>query len=244
MESAKEMRKFLKSDRWEEWRHSDYDQKRKVPAPAVQKPAPEGAKRIDLPAVNSLSLGQIPLVEAMRQRRSHRSFTEEPLSLEELTFLLWATQGLNGERANFRVVPSGGARHPFETYLFINRVSGLEPGLYRYLAQEHQLCLLRSDPDMDAQVADACNHDFAGNCAVTFMWSAIPYRTEWRYSFLAAKLIALDAGHVCQNLYLACEAIGAGTCALDAYDQHKLDAFLELDGENELAIYAAPVGKI
>jgi SagB-type dehydrogenase family enzyme len=244
MESTKEMRKFLKSDRWEEWRHSDYDQKRKVPAPPVQKPAPVVAARIDLPAAESLSLGQIPLVEAMRRRRSHRSFTDAPLSLEELTFLLWATQGLNGDRPNLRVVPSGGARHPFETYLFVNRVSGLEPGLYRYLAQEHQLCLLRSDPDMDAQVADACNHDFAGNCAVTFLWSAIPYRTEWRYSFLSAKLIALDAGHVCQNLYLACEAIGAGTCALDAYDQHKLDAFLGLDGEDEFAIYAAPVGKV
>jgi SagB-type dehydrogenase family enzyme len=238
------MRKFLKSDRWEEWRHSDYDQKRKVPAPPVQKPAPEGAKRIVLPDVAGLSLGQIPLIEAMRRRRSHRSFKAEPISLEELTFLLWATQGLNGDRPNFRAVPSGGARHPFETYLFINRVTGLEPGLYRYLAQEHQLCLLRSGLDMAAQVADACNHDFAGNCAVTFMWSAIPYRTEWRYSFLSAKLITLDAGHVCQNLYLACQAIGAGTCALDAYDQHKLDAFLGLDGEDELAIYAAPVGKI
>lgn len=244
MDSVKEMRKFLKSDRWEEWRHSDYDQKRKVPAPPVQKPAPEGAARIDLPAAASLPLGQTPLVEAMRRRRSHRSFTDKPLSLEELSFLLWATQGLNGDRPNFRVVPSGGARHPFETYLFINRVTGLEPGLYRYLAQEHQLCLLRSNPDMSAQVAEACNHDFAGNCAVTFLWSAIPYRTEWRYSFLSAKLIALDAGHVCQNLYLACEAIGAGTCALDAYDQNKLDAFLGLDGVDELAIYAAPVGKV
>jgi nitroreductase len=66
----------------------------------------------------------------------------------------------------------------------------------------------------------------------------------WRYSFLSAKLIALDAGHVCQNLYLACEAIGAGTCALDAYDQNKLDAFLGLDGVDELAIYAAQAGKV
>jgi SagB-type dehydrogenase family enzyme len=244
MDPVKEMRKFLKSDRWEEWKHSEYDQKRKVPAPLVQKPVPEDAQRIDLPAPDSLSLGQIPLMEAMRRRRSHRSFKDEPISLEALTFLLWATQGLNGERANLRVVPSGGARHPFETYLFVNRVTGLEPGLYRYLAQEHQLCLLRTDPEMAAQVADACNHEFAGNCAVTFLWSAIPYRTEWRYSFLSAKLIALDAGHVCQNLFLACEAIGAGTCALDAYDQQKLDAFLGLDGEDELAIYAAPVGQI
>jgi len=67
---------------------------------------------------------------------------------------------------------------------------------------------------------------------------------EWRYGLAAHKVIALDAGHVCQNLYLACEAIGTGTCAIAAYDQEELDEFLGLDGENEFAIYLAPVGKI
>ena len=67
---------------------------------------------------------------------------------------------------------------------------------------------------------------------------------EWRYDLAAHKVIALDAGHVCQNLYLACEAIDAGTCAIAAYDQEELDELLGLDGENEFAIYLAPVGKI
>jgi SagB-type dehydrogenase family enzyme len=80
--------------------------------------------------------------------------------------------------------------------------------------------------------------------AVTFVWTAIPYRTAWRYSILSPKIIAQDSGHVCQNLYLACEAIGAGTCAIGAYDQAKMDAALNLDGEREFTIYVAPVGKI
>jgi SagB-type dehydrogenase family enzyme len=67
---------------------------------------------------------------------------------------------------------------------------------------------------------------------------------EWRYGLAAHKVIALDAGHVCQNLYLACEAIGAGTCAIGAYDQDALDALLEVDGRDEFAVYLAPVGKI
>jgi len=244
MEDIELGRKFLKSDRWDEWRQSEYDQKRKLPQPPLEKPAPTDAPIINLPAVESLGLGQIALVEAIMRRRSHRKFTNAALSLEELTFLLWATQGVSSIKSNLRTVPSGGARHPFETYLFINRVGGLQTGLYRYLAMTHQLCLLRTDAEMAAQVARACNHEFAGDCAVTFMWSALPYRTEWGYSFLSPKLIALDAGHVCQNLYLACEAIGAGTCAMDAYDQHLLDAFLGLDGEEEFAIYVAPVGKV
>jgi SagB-type dehydrogenase family enzyme len=244
MSLIKPEREFLKSDRWEEWRHSDYDQKRHVPRPPLEKPAPTGALQIELPAVETLAVGQISVCQAIRQRRSQRSFSTEPLILEELTFLLWATQGISGGKNTLRSVPSGGACHPFETYLSIQRVANLEPGLYRYLAIEHRLCLLRAEPEIAAQIAAACSQNFAGDSAVTFVWTAIPYRTEWRYSFLAPKLIALDAGHVCQNLYLACEAIGAGTCAMDAYDQNQMDAFLSVDGEDEFTVYMAPVGKI
>ena len=66
---------------------------------------------------------------------------------------------------------------------------------------------------------------------------------EWRYGHASHKVIAIDAGHVCQNLYLACEAIGAGACAMAAYDQEALDRPLQVDGEDEFAIYLASVGK-
>ncbi len=79
---------------------------------------------------------------------------------------------------------------------------------------------------------------------MTFIWTVIPYRTEWRYSMLSPKIIAQDSGHLCQNLYLASEAIGAGTCAIGAYDQSKIDPILGVDGEEEFTIYMAPVGKI
>ena len=249
MDSLEPGRKFLKSDRWEELDQAGTDQRRKVPAPPVQKPYPDAAQLIDLPAPETLTLGQMPLAEAMRRRRSRRKFTVEALTLAELSFLLWATQGVSqmtaNNKATLRTVPSGGARHPFETYLSANRVTGLEQGLYRYLALEHKLYLLRTDPDMARQIGEACNgQGFVGHCAATFMWTVIPYRTEWRYSVVSHKVIALDAGHVCQNLYLACEALGAGTCAVGAYDQNKLDAFLGVDGQDEFAIYVAPVGKV
>jgi len=80
--------------------------------------------------------------------------------------------------------------------------------------------------------------------AVTFVWAVVPYRTEWRYSFLSHKVIALDAGHVCQNLYLSAEVLGCGTCAIGSYSQEKLDKLLELDGDEEFSVYVAPVGKI
>jgi len=171
------------------------------------------------------------------------------LTLEELSFLLWATQGVVGIAAGghtaWRTVPSAGSRHPFETYLFINRVQQVGQGLYRYLPFEHQLCFLRAEPQMGRAIGTGCNgQTFAGTAAVTFIWTAIPYRTEWRYGPISPKLIALDAGHLCQNLYLAAEAIGGGACAIAAYQQAALDAVLGVDGVEEFTVYVAPVGKI
>jgi hypothetical protein len=90
-----ETRKFLKSDRWEEWKKYETDQRKGVPPPPPQKSYPEGATLIDLVAPGDLTIGQMPVIEAIRRRRSRREFTEEPLTLEELSFLLWATQGID-----------------------------------------------------------------------------------------------------------------------------------------------------
>ena len=79
---------------------------------------------------------------------------------------------------------------------------------------------------------------------MTFFWTALPARSEWRYAEASYKVIALDAGHLCQNLYLACEAVGAGTCAIAAYDQQLADDLLGVDGDDEFTIYLAPVGKL
>ena len=240
-------REFLKSSRWTEWRKTPTDQKKKVAFPPLQKAYPAGAKLIDLVAPKDFTVGKISLSDAISRRVSHRKFTDGFLTLEELSFLLWATQGvreiIRDGYATRRNVPSGGARHSFETYLCIQRVKGLTPGLYRYLALEHKLILLDVDLEMYRNVNDATEDQNFGS-AVVFIWTTIPYRTEWRYSIVSHKLILIDAGHVCQNLYLACEAIGCGTCAIGAYNQEKMDTVLGVDGKDELTVYCAPVGKV
>jgi SagB-type dehydrogenase family enzyme len=143
-----------------------------------------------------------------------------------------------------RTVPSGGSCHAFETYLLINRVVGVDPGLYRYLPLEHSLCFLHQDSMLAQAAHDACLRQYVRDSAAAFFWTVIPYRAEWRYGKMSHKALALDAGHVCQNLFLACEGIKAGICAIGAYDQEKLDRLLCVDGRDEFAIYAAAVGKI
>lgn len=260
MEIAESYRQFLKSDRWPEWRALETDQRKGVPPPPPQKPYPEGATLVDLVAPGDLTIGQIPLIEAIKRRRSRREFTAQPLTLEELSFLLWATQGIDPDATQafqdwfatkegtkaisiLRTVPSAGARHPFETYILVQRVGRLESGLYRYLPVEHKLLFLRGGPGLAEEVATAFAR-WVRASAVVFIWAVVPYRTEWRYSIVSHKMIAQESGHLCQNLYLACEAIGAGTCAIGAYDQARVDAILGVDGEDELAIYVAPVGKV
>jgi len=216
--------------------------------PPVQKPVADGAELIRLPERADWKLPACDLMEAIANRESHRRFSDAPLRLDELAFLLWSTQGVRRylhEAAMLRTVPSAGCRHPFETYLVVLRVEGLVAGIYRYLPLEHAL-ILESAPDGLAQriTTAARGQRFAGQAAVTFVWSAIPARTEWRYAEASAKVIALDAGHVCQNLYLACGAIGCGTCAIAAYDQDQADALISADGNDEFVVYLSPVGKL
>jgi SagB-type dehydrogenase family enzyme len=217
--------------------------------PPLQKPYPPEAVVIALPGPGEWTgIGQVSLREALATRKSRRIFRSESLSLEELSFLLWATQGVRkvvSPTVVYRTVPSAGCRHALETSLAVFRVAGLPGGLYRYLPLDHALVEVSGRDDLEeAVIRAALGQRFVAAGAVTFLWTTIPERMEWRYAEAAYKVIALDAGHVCQNLYLACQAVGAGTCAVAAYDQEAADALLEVDGEEEFTIYMAPVGKV
>ena len=224
-------------------------QNRHKPAPPLQKPCGTDAPRVDLPAGEAAlaGLGTLPIGLAIARRESVRNFSPFPLTIQELSALLWATQGVRGvlhPSCALRTVPSAGARHSFETYLAVERVQSLAPGLYRYLPLNEQLVQLSTEPCIGRRAAQAClGQGFVASAAVTFFWTTIPARMEWRYDLAAHKVIAVDAGHVCQNLYLACEGMGAGTCAIAAYDQEACDRLLGVDGDEEFTVYVAPVGK-
>jgi len=248
-EPLKQYRYFLKDSIRKLIDFPATDQHRGVAAPPLEKPHDPDALLVDLAKPGSWqSIPGIDLLSAIRRRRSRRNYTREPLQQEEISLLLWATQGVRGKPVSghaFRTVPSAGCRHAFETYLVVLNVEGLEQGLYRYLPLSHRLVLEYPAADLAGKIVEATfGQSFTGRAAAVFTWTAIPYRMEWRYGLAAHKVIAIDAGHVCQNLYLACEAIGAGTCAIAAYDQEEMDGLLRLDGEEEFVIYLAPVGKI
>ncbi len=248
MENNRRFLHFFDKDEYERL-VPESDEQKKKPFPLFQKDFGQDTKLIDLIPPEEFEIGEKSFLDVVNRRMSRRNYTDEALNLEELSFLLWCTQGvkkvIKTGRGVMRTVPSAGAKSPFEIYLIINRVEGVEPGLYRYISFNHKLLFIKSIEDAERKISELTyDQTFVGKGAVIFCWVAIPYRTEWRYTILAHKFIAIDLGLVCENLYLACEAIDLGTVAIGYYEQKKLDSLLELDGKDEFVVLVAPVGKL
>jgi SagB-type dehydrogenase family enzyme len=223
-----------------------------APQPPLELPLEPGLPCISLPSPAELDIPSADLKLLAERRRTLRRYRKEPLSLHELSYLLWLSQGVKEvtpRPVTLRTVPSAGARHAFETYLLVNRVDGLDAGLYHFAASQHALLQLdagqnMSYPDLLKSVTHACMDQVQiTNSAVTFLWAAVVERMTWRYVERGYRYLFLDAGHVCQNLYLAAEAVNCGTCAIAAYDDDLLNQALGFDGENIFVIYLASVGK-
>ena len=254
MDKISQGRNFMKSD-FSQMDNIVSDQQAGKTMPALQNEAGESSTIINLVKPGEFNLKESNLLETIKQRRSRRKYTNTPFTLAELSYLLYTTQGVQRVVNNsgkpyvtMRTVPSAGARHPFETYLVVLNVEDLKPGIYRYLALDHKLIaenIAMELSKLKVKVTEmTLGQKFSSTCSALFIWSCVPYRAEWRYSIASHKAMLLDAGHICQNLYLACESIEAGTCAIAAYDQEKVDALLALDGDNEFSVYLAPAGKV
>jgi SagB-type dehydrogenase family enzyme len=246
--SYHQYRHFLKDSIRKTIDFSKTDQSLGIPPPPIEKPYKSNQDLVSLPPSSAFEdMYRIDLQYAIRKRQSHRDFTDKAISLTDLSFLLWATQGIReliDDGHALRTVPSAGARHALETYLAVLNVEDLAKGFYRYLPIEHKLVVESHDSDAGEKIVKASFYqNWIADASVFFIWAAIPSRMEWRYGLAAHRVILIDVGHVCQNLYLASEAIGASTCAVAAYDQDLVDRLLGLDGNNEFTIYTAAVGK-
>jgi SagB-type dehydrogenase family enzyme len=219
-----------------------------IAQPPLEIPIPDNVLHIPLSTPPFPHIPGIDLFSAMQRRRSIREYTNQSINLEELSFLLWATQGVQKitERpATLRPVPSAGARHALETFLLLKNVEDLTLGLYRYAALENELIDHSLSGNIIDGIAEACRSSkpICEASAAMFIWVAVAERMTWRYSERGYRFLHLDAGHVCQNLYLAGEAINCGVCAIGGYNDQQINELLNLDGEELFVIYLAAVGK-
>ncbi|UCG55109.1 MAG: SagB/ThcOx family dehydrogenase [Dehalococcoidia bacterium] len=199
--------------------------------PSIALPAPE-------PAVTS------SVDQALRQRRSIRSYSDRPLNIEQLSYLLWASTGIQRRERNFefRTAPSAGALYPIETYIVINNVENVPQGIYHYSIKQHTLEELQTGDIKQDITTAAMGQRICSQAAVVFIWTAVFQRTKWRYQDRAYRYIYLDAGHIAQNLALSATSLGLGSCQIGALFDEEVNKIVGVYGIEESTIYMTVVG--
>ena len=210
-------------------------------------------KLITLPPFEGIASHAL-YADLLDNRRSERMYSQTPITQEQLAFILWSAQGIQAFRgadnvSTLRPVPSGGARHPFELYMVVQNVTGLETGIYRYapvinIGEKRVSIELISPIDNDKiQLKELlAGQGWAAKAPVILFISCVPYKAEWRYDVAAHRVMLIDLGHLGQNVMLSATSLGLGCCCIAAYDQNLCDTALGLDGTDEYIVYAIPKG--
>ena len=212
--------------------------------PAPYKEYPDAFKRISIEPMTPFE-GKT-FWETASERRSIRDYVRRPIAFQELSRLVWATQGITAKARgfDFRVAPSAGALYPIETYIVVNRVEGLLPGIYHYSVKKTHLVLIREGVFGPELSRAALGQEILEEAACVFVWTAMVERSKWKYRERAYRYIYMDAGHIGQNLYLAATALGLGCCTVGALFDEEVDQLIGIDGESEISVYLGAVGKI
>jgi SagB-type dehydrogenase family enzyme len=186
--------------------------------------------------------GGMSLTEAMSKRRSVRRFSENPLSVRDLSQLLWSAQGITNERG-FRTAPSAGATFPLEMFVMVNNVSGLEKGLYHYHPADHTLELVSSDDHSSALRRASLGQAMITDAGAVLIFGALFERTTRRYQERGIRYVHNEVGHASQNVHLQAAALDLGTVVIGAYVDADVEAVLNLDEEIRI-LYMMPVGTL
>jgi SagB-type dehydrogenase family enzyme len=200
---------------------------------------------------------QLDLWKCVARRRSVRTYAQTPLTMMELSRLLWASSGItaNFGQEFYRAAPSAGALYPIETYVVVNHVGDLEPGLYHYrvagvdileraiVEGSHSLEQLKT-ADLGKEIAGAAlDQPMCRKAGAVFIWTAVFERSVWKYRERAYRYAYLDAGHIAAQLALAAVALGLGSCQVAAFFDDEANRLLDIDGENEAVLYMTSVGR-
>ncbi len=201
-----------------------------------------GSPLIQLPT--DVDFASLSLDVALKVRKSIRRYANKPVTLEQLSYLVWAASGVQRVEQGFafRTAPSAGGLFPIETYLVVNNVADIPKGLYHYRVAQHALEILRPG-EHGADLAEAAmSQSTCAHSAFVFIWTSIFQRTRWKYGDRAYRYIYLDAGHIAENVALTAAAMGIGTCQIAAIFDDEVNEIIGVDGTEESAIYLTTVG--
>lgn len=195
--------------------------------------------------------GTVSVEQALWQRRSVREFAEEPLTLEQVGQLCWAAYGITLPlpggpaflRGGLRAAPSAGALYPLELFVFAGNVTGLDPGVWRYRSEAHELVLVRPGDRRAELAAAALGQEFIARAPAALCWSAVFSRNTGKYGARGReRYVMMDLGHSAQNAWLQAVALGLGAVAVGAFDDGSVKLAAGMDPEEE-PLYLMPVGR-
>jgi SagB-type dehydrogenase family enzyme len=210
-------------------------------SPCLAKDSPPGS--IKLPKATHKGLS---LEKAIKNRRSTRTYTKKPVTLDELSQLLYSAQGITGKSygTRLRAAPSAGALYPMNVYVFARNIKGLAPGLYLYKPQEHSLDLIRAGDLSNDVMKAGLKQPALKKADLVFALSAVPDRMNWKYGNRTMRYIHIEAGHIAQNVLLQAVSLGLGAGPIGAFTDKKLNRLLGIDGKSEVSVYLVAVGTV
>jgi SagB-type dehydrogenase family enzyme len=188
----------------------------------------------------------IPLEEAIEKRRSVRNYTRKPITMFQLSRLLFSSQGTTGKiyGTPLRTAPSAGALYPFEIYVIANNVESLDQGIYHYGVLNHTLELVQYGDFRKEITSAGLKQEMLGDSDVVFVLSAIFDRTRHKYGERGFRYVYIEAGHISQNIYLQAVSLGLGSVSVGAFLDDKVNQLIGVDGQKEAVIYLHAVGTL
>lgn len=207
------------------------------PRPAIEPSPIEGKINLPEPRYDS----NVSIEEALLKRRSVREYTDEPLTLQQVSQLLWATQGITDPRG-YRTAPSAGGLYPLEVYVVVGNVENLGEGVYKYKPHEHELVKVLDGDKREELTTAALGQTWVKEGTINIVITAVYERTTVKYGDRGIRYVHMEAGHAAQNLCLQATAMDLGTVTVGAFYDEQVKEVLNLL-ENEQPLYIIPIGK-
>ena len=202
----------------------------------------EGAPGLVIELPEPRLTGDTSVEEALSTRRSIREYRDEPLTLSDVSQLLWAAQGITDKRG-FRTAPSAGALYPLELYLVAGNVTDIPAGIYKYSPYKHNLTRIVDGDKRDALSDAALEQECVRRCSAAIVFSAVYERTTGKYGKRGIRYVHIEVGHAAENLHLQAVSLNLGTVAVGAFFDDEVKQIMNLP-EDEEPLYIMPVGKI
>lgn len=206
-------------------------------APRTPAPSPDLSLTLPDPRLRS----EVSVEEALLKRRSVREYGNAPLTLEEVSQLLWSAQGITSEWGG-RTAPSAGALYPLEVYIVVGNVENLSPGVYKYNPERHELIKVRDDDVREELAEAALSQAWVKEGAIDIVIAAVYGRTTKKYGDRGVRYVHMEAGHAAQNIYLQAATLDLGMVTVGAFHNDWVKEIMSMP-EDEIPLYLIPVGR-